>query len=58
MDIRYIDSTDDRRSISRVYENSWKEAYKGIIPADYLNSIPKGQWAPKLEQAVSVSPDL
>jgi len=51
MDIRYIDSTDDRRLISRVYENSWKEAYKGIIPADYLNSIPKGQWAPKLDQA-------
>ena len=40
-----------RRSISRVYENSWKTAYKGIIPDDYLNSIPEGQWAAKLDQA-------
>ena len=38
MDIRYIDSTDDRRSISCVYENSWKTAYKGINSDDYLKA--------------------
>lgn len=32
MEIRYITSTDDRMAISKVYEESWKCAYKGIIP--------------------------
>lgn len=32
MEIRYIDSNDDLKEISRIYEQSWKYAYKGIIP--------------------------
>ena len=42
MEIRYIVPTDDRMAISNIYEESWKCAYKGIIPQDYLDSIPKG----------------
>lgn len=45
MEIRYLAPTDDRMAISRIYEESWKYAYQGIIPQDYLNSIPKGHWA-------------
>lgn len=36
-------------AISKVYEESWKYAYKGIIPQDYLDSIPEGHWAPNLD---------
>ena len=44
MEIRYITPADDRQEISKVYEESWKFAYKGIIPQDYLEGIPEGQW--------------
>lgn len=47
MEIRYIMPIDDRRMISKVYEESWRSAYKGIIPQEYLDSIPEGRWAPK-----------
>ena len=40
--------SDDRMSISKVYEESWKFAYKAIIPQDYLDSIPKGHWVSTL----------
>lgn len=49
MKIRYIMPTDDRMEISKVYEESWKYAYHGIIPQEYLDSIPKGQWVAKLD---------
>ena len=45
MEIRYAVSMDDPLEISKVYEESWKYAYKGIIPLDYLDSIPAGRWA-------------
>ena len=45
MEIRYIASSDDRTAISRIYEKSWKHAYKGIVPQDYLDAIPVGLWA-------------
>lgn len=51
MEIRYITKSDDRLAISKVYEKSWKYAYKGIVPQDYLDCIPKGQWASHIEQA-------
>lgn len=49
MEIRYLKETDDRRAISRIYEESWKYAYKDIIPREYLDSIPKGQWVQGLD---------
>ena len=51
LEIRYITATDDRLAIRKVYEESWKYAYKGIIPQDYLDSIPEGRWASHIEQA-------
>lgn len=50
MEIRYIKRSDDRLAISKVYEESWKYAYKNIVPQDYLDSIPEGQWASHIEQ--------
>ena len=48
MKIRYMEAADDPAEISKVYEESWKHAYRGIIPQAYLDSIPKGRWAPAL----------
>ena len=51
MEIRYINSMDNPLEISNIYESSWKYAYKGIIPQDYLNSIPPGHWANNVNRA-------
>ncbi len=50
MEIRAMTAADDRMMISRVYERSWKFAYRGIIPQDYLDAIPEGRWAPNLDR--------
>jgi len=49
MEIRFMTSDDDRREISGIYEQSWKYAYKDIIPQEYLDSIPVGRWANGLD---------
>lgn len=49
MEIRYITPDDDRRLISRIYEESWGYAYKGIVPQEYLDSIPAGRWVPNID---------
>ena len=51
MEIRYLAQFDDRNEISRIYEESWKYAYRGIIPRDYLESISSGRWANRLDTA-------
>ena len=48
MKIRHINEHDDLSAVSNVYEQSWKYAYKGIVPQSYLDSIPKGQWCKSL----------
>lgn len=45
MEIRAFHPGDDRLSVSRVYEESWKYAYRGILPQAYLDSLPAGRWA-------------
>lgn len=50
MEIRYITPADDRLAISKIYEQSWRYAYKGIIPQDYLDSIREGQWAANFDR--------
>ena len=50
MEIRHIQESDDRLKISRIYEESWKFAYQGIVPQDYLDSIPAGRWADCLDR--------
>lgn len=42
--------SDDRFEISRIYEKSWRFAYKDIIPEDYLEGIPVGRWVPCLDR--------
>lgn len=50
MEIRYLTPADDRMAISKIYEESWKYAYRGIVPKDYLDSIPEGRWASGLDR--------
>ncbi len=45
MKIRRLNDRDDRMALSRIYEKSWRFAYQGIIPQDYLDGIPAGRWA-------------
>lgn len=51
MEIRYITKDDNPLAISKIYERSWKYAYKGIIPQDYLDNIPEGRWADSVNKA-------
>lgn len=51
MEIRYVTADDSRAAISEIYERSWKHAYSGIIPQDYLDSIPQGRWESVPERA-------
>lgn len=37
----------DRKTLGEVYCNSWKTAYKGIIPDGYLNSLTAEIWTPE-----------
>lgn len=48
MEIRYaLDS--ERMEISKVHAASWRFAYKGIIPQDYLDKIQDGRWADRMD---------
>lgn len=51
MEIRHVRETDDRLEISRIYEESWKSAYRDIVPQSYLDSIPGGAWAAHIDEA-------
>ncbi len=49
MQIRLLTRNDDPNIISRIYEQSWKYAYKGIVPQEFLDSIPQGRWVRSLD---------
>ena len=45
MEIRKVAQADDFNAISRIYALSWKTAYKGIVPQEYLDELPENRWA-------------
>lgn len=49
MEIRKIKASDSRLEISRIYEESWKYAYRGMVPDAYLDSIPAGRWSSAMD---------
>lgn len=49
MEIRLLRETDSRLEVSRIYEESWRFAYQGVIPQAYLDGIPAGLWARALD---------
>lgn len=36
---------DDLKALGELYARSWKVAYKGIMPQDYLDSLTSDRWA-------------
>lgn len=48
--IRPMQPDDDKAAVSRIYEESWKYAYRTIIPQSYLDSIPSGNWVSGLDE--------
>ena len=50
MEIRNLRMGDDLLSVSRVYAESWKSAYHGLLPQDYLDNLSIGRWVPNLKQ--------
>lgn len=50
MEVRYMSPADDRVEISKIYEESWKFAYRGILPQNYLDSISQGRWVSNLDE--------
>lgn len=55
MEIRKLRDGDDLFAVSRVYEESWRAAYRGLLPQEYLDSLLAGRWAPCLERPGRVS---
>ncbi len=48
MEIRRFSKTDSVEDISKVYAESWREAYKGIVPQDYLDKLEDNRWVPMI----------
>ena len=43
MEIRKLRAGDDLLAVSRVYEESWRRAYRGLLPQEYLDALPAGK---------------
>jgi RimJ/RimL family protein N-acetyltransferase len=50
VEIRKVTEHDDFDAIGNIYAQSWKYAYKGIVPQDYLDSLDSARWAPVLSR--------
>ena len=48
MHVRKVTKTDDFDAIANIYAQSWKAAYHGIVPQDFLDSLTTKQWSDKL----------
>lgn len=50
MEIRFVTEDDDLKEISGIYEKSWRQTYKGMLPSGYLRHIPEGNWADRINR--------
>lgn len=44
MEIRNITDNDDFSAIRKIYERSWKFAYRNIVPMEWMESVPQERW--------------
>ena len=44
MEIRKMNTTDNLEKISNIYACSWKFAYRGIVPQEYLDELKSNKW--------------
>ncbi|MBD5140441.1 MAG: GNAT family N-acetyltransferase [Ruminococcus sp.] len=49
MEIRQLLPEDDRLAVSRIYSESWRHAYKGIVPQSFLDGLSEGDWVKNLD---------
>jgi ribosomal protein S18 acetylase RimI-like enzyme len=54
MEIRTM-REDEAPAVSRIYAQSWKSAYRGIVPQPYLDALPEYRWTGILLQNPSRS---
>jgi hypothetical protein len=45
MKIRKVTKDDDFEAIGNIYCCSWKTAYRGIVPQDYLDTLSGRHWS-------------
>ena len=48
MQIRYLAQDDDLDEVSSIYAQSWKHAYRGLIPQEFLDEIQDNGWSGRL----------
>jgi len=48
MEIKKVTKKDDFKAIGNIYSSSWKTAYKGIVPQEYLDDLSGDKWSPVL----------
>ena len=49
--IRPMTASDDLRAVAQVYADSWKHAYKGLVPQRYLDKLSPETWTGLLRAA-------
>lgn len=54
MEIRRM-KIEEVNDVSRIYARSWKAAYRGIVPQDYLDGLPELRWTALLAENPSKS---
>ena len=52
MNARKITQNDDFEAIGNIYAQSWKTAYRGIIPQEYLDTLNASRWTHGLENGI------
>lgn len=54
MEIRLLEE-DDIDGVCGIYAASWKSAYRGIIPKEFLDNIDKEKWREGIENSELIS---
>ena len=52
IEMRRLAPSEDLAAVARVYARSWRHAYRGIVPQDYLDRLSEGFWQQSLAQDV------
>lgn len=55
MKIRLLNEEDDFDAVCGIYAASWKSAYRGIIPQEFLDNIHKEKWREGIQSSELIS---
>lgn len=51
MIIKPLISEDEAKQTSKLFQKSWQDAYKGILPDVFLDNIPENAWVKRLNES-------